>query len=228
MVRKSFRLAAILLVAFSVANSVGAQDILTAEEFFANVSANYADIQDYVADMSWQDGSGTMTGSLLYKRPNKLRIEFSRPSGQILVSDGSVLKIYQPGLNVVLQQDLSGLGGGPAGLVSEEGLALMRRNYAIAYLEGPEPVPLDEESSLLVTKLRLDRRQRSESFRELILSVDQDGFIRRIEGTRVDWQNVQMDLNEIRIDQGLSDRVFEEDPDPSASVNENFLSDPEG
>jgi outer membrane lipoprotein-sorting protein len=228
MIKKSFRLAAIVLIVFSAASPVGAQDILTAGEFFANVSANYAGIQDYVANMTWEDGSNVMTGSLLYKRPNKLRIDFTEPAGQILVSDGSVLKIYQPVLRIVLQQDLSGLGGNPAGMASEEGLALMRRNYAIAYLEGPEPVPLDEGSSLLVTKLRLDRRQRSESFRQLVLSVDQNGFIRRIEGTRVDWQNVQMDLNGIRINQGLSDRVFEEDPDPSASVNENFLSDPEG
>lgn len=228
MIKKSFRTAAISIFALFALSSLGAQDILTAGEFFANVSANYAGIQDYVADMTWQDGAGSMTGSLLYKQPNKLRIEFSNPSGQILVSDGSVLKIYQPSLNVVLQQDLSGLGGNPAGMASEEGLALMRRNYAVAYLEGPEPVPLEEGSALLVTKLRLDRRQRSESFRQLILSIDQNGFIRRIEGTRVDWQNVQMDLNGIRINQGLSDRVFEEDPDPSASINENFLSDPEG
>jgi outer membrane lipoprotein-sorting protein len=128
----------------------------------------------------------------------------------------------------VLRQDLRGIAGSPGNLATAEGLALMRRNYAVAYLEGPEPVPLEDGSSLFVTKLRLDRRQRSESFRQLVLSIDQNGFIRRIEGTRVDWQSVQMDLNGIRINQGLSDRAFEEDPDPSASVNENFLSDPEG
>jgi outer membrane lipoprotein-sorting protein len=131
--------------------------------------------------------------------------------------------------NVVLQQELRDqVGGSPGGIATEEGLALMRRNYDIAYLEGPEPVPLSEDSEVFVTQLRLERKQVTEGFRQLVLSIDEDGFIRRIDGTKVDWEEVQMELSDIRINQRISDQVFEEDPDASASVNENFLFEPEG
>jgi outer membrane lipoprotein-sorting protein len=120
------------------------------------------------------------------------------------------------------------VGENPGGVATAEGLNLMRRNYDIAYLEGPEPVPLEEGSDVFVTQLRLDRKQVTEGFRQLVLSVDGDGFIRRIDGTKVDWEEVVMELSDIRINQRVSDQVFEEDPDPSASVDENFLYDPEG
>lgn len=205
-----------------------AQDILTANEFFASVAANYAGIEDYVAEMVWSDNSGVMRGSLLYKAPNMVRIDFTQPARQVFVSNGEILQIYVPAFEVVFRQELPNPTDAPGALVSEEGLALMRRNYSIAYLEGPEPTPIDEESQLLVTKLRLDRRSASEGFRQIVLSIDASGFIRRMEGTSAAWDTVTMDLNGIRINQGISDRVFEEDPAPTASVTDDFLTDPEG
>jgi outer membrane lipoprotein-sorting protein len=206
-----------------------AQQILTANEFFDTVAANYASIEDYTAEYVWRDENGTMRGTLTYKRPDMIRIDFSEPEDQWLVLNSEELMVYVPAYDVVLQQDVrEQVGDQAASLASEQGLALMRRNYDIAYLEGPEPVPLDEDSEVFVTQLRLDRKQVTEGFRELVLSVDEDGFIRRIDGTKVDWEEVQMELSDIQINQRISDQVFEEDPDASASVNENFLYDPEG
>jgi outer membrane lipoprotein-sorting protein len=210
-----------------LAHGLFAQDILTANEFFGTVATNYATIEDYIADVTWNAESGTMTGTLTYKRPNRVRIDFTSPADQVLVSNGQLLMIYVPAFNVVLQQELRP-GGSTGDLATADGLILMRRSYDIAYLEGPEPVPLDDGSEEFVTKLRLDRKQVTEGFRELVLSVDDTGFIRRIDGTTIDWEEVSMDLQNIRINQRVSDQVFEEDPDPSASVDENFLYDPEG
>lgn len=214
---------------FLAASPLSAQEILTALEYFNTVADNYSTVEDYIANVVWRDESGTMRGILTYKRPNKVRIDFADPSDQLLVSNGETLMIYVPAFNVVLQQDLrSAADVGAGGLASSDGLSLMRRNYDIAYLEGPEPVPYEEGASLFVTQLRLDRRQVSEGYRELVLSIDEDGFIRRIEGVKVDWEEVEMEFSNIRINQRVSDQVFEEDPDPSASVYENFLYDPEG
>ncbi|MFW5744242.1 MAG: LolA family protein [Spirochaetota bacterium] len=206
-----------------------AQQILTAREFFDTVAANYASIDDYLADLVWRDEESTMRGELTYKRPNMIRIDFSEPEDQVLVTDGEVLQIYMPAYFVVLEQELrESVGSVPGGAATETGLALMRRNYDIAYLEGPEPVPLEEESETFVTKLRLDRKQVTEGFRELVLSIDEEGFIRRIDATKIDYEEVRMELSNIRMNQRVSDRVFEYDADSSASTNENFLYDPEG
>ena len=223
--RRRFVLVLFILISAAV---LPAQDILTANEFFANVAANYAGIEDYVAEMVWSDNSGEMRGSLLYKSPNMIRIDFTQPARQVFVSNGEILQIYVPAFEVVFQQELPNPTDAPGALASEEGLALMRRNYSVAYLEGPEPAPIDEGSQLLVTKLRLDRRSASEGFRQIVLSIDANGFIRRMEGTSAAWDTVTMDLSGIRINQGISDRVFEEDPAPTASVTDDFLTDPEG
>ncbi len=208
---------------------VSAQQVLTAREFFDTVAANYAAIEDYTATMVWRDERGTMRGTLTYKRPNLVRIDFTQPQDQLLVSNGQRLMIYVPAHNVRLTQTLRPqVGSAPGGIATAEGLALMRRNYSIAYLEGPEPVPLRDGSSTYVTKLRLDRRQATESFRELILSVDENGFIRQIEGTKVDWEVVVMELSDIQINQRISTQIFEAEGDSSASIEENFLYDPEG
>lgn len=219
----------LLLVILLLPVPAAAQQILTAREFFDTVATNYASIDDYLADLVWRDEDSTMRGELTYKRPNMIRIDFSEPEDQVLVSDGEILQVYVPAYFVVLEQELrESVGSVPGGPATEAGLALMRRNYDIAYLEGLEPVPLEEGSETFVTQLRLDRKQVTEGFRELVLSIDEEGFIRRIDGTKIDYEEVQMELSNIRINQRVSDRVFEYEGDPSASTNEDFLYDPEG
>lgn len=220
---------ALLLLLLVVPSGLFSQQILTANEFFDTVAANYGSVEDYTADMVWRDESGTWRGTLTYKRPDLIRIDFTEPEDQLLVSNGEKLTVYIPAYNVILEQELRDqVSDTPGGLATAEGLSLMRRNYDIAYLEGPEPVPMEEDSDLFVTQLRLDRKQVTEGFRQLVLSIDEEGFIRRIDGTKVDWEEVQMELSNIQINQRISDQLFEEDPDPSASVYENFLYDPEG
>jgi outer membrane lipoprotein-sorting protein len=204
------------------------QEILTALEYFDTVGANYSEIDDYIARMAWADESGTMFGTIYYKQPNLLRIDFVEPEEQVLVSNGDLFMVYVPALNVVLQQELRQIPGETAAnLATPAGLEIMRRNFDIAYLEGPEPVPLDENSDLLVTQLRLDRKQVTEGFREIVLSVDETGFIRRILGTKVDYEEVTLDLSDIEINQNIPETRFDYQPEADASVYENFLFKPE-
>jgi chaperone LolA len=211
-----------------VVTPASSQEILTALEFFDTVGANYSDIDDYIAQMSWNDEAGEMAGTLYFKQPNLLRIDFENPEEQVLVSDGEMFMVYVPSLNVVLQQELREVPGEtPGALATPEGLELMRRNFNIAYLEGPEPVPLEEDSDVLVTQLRLDRKQVTEGFREIVLSVDESGFIRRILGTKVDYEEVQLNLDEIATNQSIPETRFDYTPEADASVFENFLFKPE-
>lgn len=218
----------LLAVCMSAPAAIFAQEILTPLEYFDRVSDNYADIDDYVAEMSWLDESGSMNGTLYFKQPNFIRIDFANPEELILVSNGETFMIYVPAVDVVLQQELRQVPGEtPGDLATPDGLAIMRRNFDIAYLEGPEPVPLDEESDVLVTQLRLDRKQVTEGFREIVLSVDESGFIRRIVGTQVDYEEVRLDLTNIEINQSIPESRFDYTPEADASVLENFLFRPE-
>ena len=225
----SLRLILAILILILAPVTASSQQILTALEYFDIIGDNYADIADYIATMTWTDETGSMSGTLYYKRPNLIRIDFDSPEEQVLVSDGELFMVYVPAFNVVLQQELRDIPGeAPGGLATPEGLSLMRRNFTIAYLEGPEPVPIEEDSDLLVTQLRLDRKQVTEGFRQIVLSVDENGFIRRILGTKVDWEEVQLDLDDMEINQNIPTARFDYPPEADASIYENFLFQPEG
>jgi outer membrane lipoprotein-sorting protein len=202
-----------------------AQDIMTAENFFDQMAAVYGEIRDYIAKVTITQERETMSGVLYYKAPDFLRIDFSSPAEQVLVTDGAKLTVYIPQYRVIMSQALrrrsiNNLASGP-------GLAIMKRNYYIAYLEGPAKVPLDSSSPVLVTKLKLTWRINSEGFREMVLSINSQNMICRIEAVTVGYQKIQFNLEDIRINQNIPDARFKYDPPASANVQENFLFEPE-
>jgi outer membrane lipoprotein-sorting protein len=202
-----------------------AQEILTAENFFDQMSEAYGEFRDYIAKVSLIQEKETMAGSLYYKTPNLLRIDFTSPAEQVIVTDGSRLIVYIPLYRVVMSQTLKRRSA--ASLATRQGLIMLRRNYSIAYLEGPGRVPLDPASSLLVTKLKLTWHSSSEGFRELILSVNSQKMICRIEAITVGYQKIQFNFEDIRINQNIPEARFKYDPPASANVQENFLFEPE-
>jgi chaperone LolA len=206
------------------------QEILTAVNYLDTVAERYGVINDYIAEIAMTTTEETMEGTLYYRRPNLIRVDFEEPLEQVLVSDGETLTVYLPRFDVVLQQTLRARStdGAGADLASERGLALMRDNYSVAYLESPDPVPLDPDSEEMVVKLKLDWRSTSEQFRQLTLSVSADRLIRRIVGVTVDYQEVQFDFTDIRVNQNIPPARFEYDPPASANLFDGFLFDNEG
>jgi outer membrane lipoprotein-sorting protein len=218
----------IFSIFFSVILPLPAQDILTAENFFEQVADTYGEIRDYIAKATIIQEKEAMTGTLYYKSPNLLRIDFTSPAEQVLVTDGSKLTVYIPLYRVVMSQPLRKRSAGAiTSMVSKQGLTLLKRNYSIAFLEGPGKVPLDQGSPLLVTKLKLTWRTNSEGFREMILSVNSQNMICRIDAVTVGYQKIQFSFEDIRINQNIPDARFKYDPPASANVQENFLFGPD-
>ncbi len=219
----------LILLLFFFGFSGFPQQIITAPVFFDQVAQQYTDIEDYIADIRLVSGAENMAGTLYYKSPNLLRIDFVTPSEQVLVSDGSVLQVYVPRYNVNLMQRLDPLAGtSPGGLATAEGLALLRRNYSIAFKTGPDPVPLDDPSvpngsSEPVVKLLLRWRNTNEGFREIELAVTADQLIRRITGITLDNRTVELTLNNIRTNQNIPNARFEYTSPSSSNRFNNFL-----
>lgn len=222
------------------------QEIRTAPEFFATVAERYSSISDYIAEVEMTTPEQTLTGTLYYRRPNLVRIDFTEPEDQVLVSDGETLKVYIPEYNVVLHQELRGSGGTEVtGLASADGLKLMQEHYSIAYLDSPDPVPLnspedpEEESDgsdgpdvsgdgEMVTKLRLTWRSTSEGFRQLTLSVTDDQLIRRIVGVTPNYEEIQFDFLDIKLNQNIPTARFDYEAPASANLFSDFLFEQEG
>ena len=215
-------------LSLALAAPLQAQDIQTAENFFDTVSEKYGDVKDYIAGIRITLEKDVMEGTLYYKSPNLLRIDFSSPAEQVMVTDGEKLTVYIPQYRVIMSQALKKRSSASvAAMASRQGLLLLKRNYAIAYLEGPASVPLDDKSDERVKKLKLTWRTNAEGFRELIVSIGAAGYIRRIEAVTVGYQKIQFNFTDIRVNQNIPDARFKYDPPASANVLENFLFEPE-
>lgn len=204
--------------------AVGAQEITTAASFFDSVAERYAGIKDFSAQVTMQVDGENMAGTLYYLRSSRLRIDFSQPAKQVMVSDGQVLKIYVPKYDVTLTQKYeSGSGATSAGLASKEGLALLRKGFNIAYRTAPGMVPLDGNSGEPVTKLLLTWKNTNQGFREIELSITQGRYIRRVEGITADHRKIRIDYTGLTVNQGIPETRFEYDSPASSNTYDNFL-----
>ncbi len=205
--------------------SAFSQSILTAAAFFQTVSENYGKIEDYEADMVIKASKNVMEGHVSFKRPNLLRIDFTKPADQVICFNGDMLTIYLPGSSAILNQSVESSGtGSAANLATPQGLALMSRYYSVAYESGQEPVGLEDGSTELVVKLVLSRRNTSEAFRYINVAIQPDTkLIRRIEAITPQNEKFQFDFTNYSINKGISDQRFIYDPPTSANNYNNFL-----
>jgi outer membrane lipoprotein-sorting protein len=207
------------------------QEIMTAYAYFDQISENYAAVEDYQADIEIDRESLDMKGILFYKTPDKIRINFSEPEEQVLALDGEILSVYIPKYRVIMEQKIekdNQISGG-ASIASKEGLKLLKRNYSIAYLQSPEPINLDEDNpdSEKVVKLKLIWKSTDESFRQIDLSIGDNGLIRRMIGYDEEYNEIRFDFRNIIVNQNIPDARFKFDGPASANVYDNFLFDPE-
>ncbi len=216
----------ILCSVFSV--SLAAQEIIPAAAYFSGISEQYGNIEDYQADIQITMGNTAMSGVVYYKTPNLMRINFSEPSDQVIVVDGEQLMIYLPMQSVTMVQPLKRHNDAAlTTMVSGQGLNLLSRGYSISYFDTPEYVPLEEESREQVIKLLLEWRSTDEGFRQIIVSIGENGYIRRMEAVTKEYQELQYDLTNIVINQNIPGVRFEFESPPSSYTISNFLFEQE-
>jgi len=207
---------------------LSAQEIVPAGQAFSQISQRYGQIEDYQADMQITMGNIKMSGVVFYKSPNLLRINFSEPKEQVMVSDGEQFMLYLPEQSVTMSQTLKRHNESTlTTMAAGQGLNLLSRNYAISYLDSPNLVPLAEGSRERVRKFRLEWRSTEEGFRQIIVSVGENGFIRRMEAITKEYQEVRYDLTNIVVNQNIPDARFQFDSPPSSYTINNFLFEPE-
>jgi len=216
----------LLAALFCLGSAAFGQEIVTAEQFFAKVSDRYASINDYESVIQINSGGQLMSGDLWFKTPQLMRIDFRQPPEQVIVFDGQRLIVYIPQYKAVLQQETGSdnLGAGAATLASREGLAMMKRNYSIAWESSPQAVPLDPGSTEMVQRLVLTRKSATEGFKSIKLSITPETLLfRRVEGWTVANEKISFDFTQTKLNQNIPTSRFLYDAPASANVYNNFL-----
>ena len=203
------------------------QDLVTPSDYFRQASAKFGAIEDFQADVTIRiatDEEGEpMVGKLIYKRPNKLRIDFSSPREQVLAVNGEMLTVYVPRYSYVLEQRLQRRSDSMVSMMaSEKELSYLQSNYSVAYAVGPDPVPLDEGSKEMVVKLKFQSLSSAEGFRQLEIAFDQNHLMRRVTGS-TGSKTIILDYKNIKLNQDIPDARFNYDPPANANVYRNFL-----
>lgn len=218
----------LVLAVFSLLAPLGAQEIITADQYFAQVAEFYAQVKDYEGRLQITAGKTVMAGTVAWKAPAFLRIDFSQPAEQVIAFDGQTLVVYIPEYRAVLQQSAAvvndGTGAGSATLATSEGLRMMKRSYTVSWETSPAPVPLGEGSTEEVIRLLLSRRTVAEGYRTIVLAVEPvTMLIRRIEGITLAGDGIVFDFTGIKTNQGIPEARFIYDSPASANVYNNFL-----
>lgn len=203
---------------------VFAQGITTASAYFKTISEYYATLKDYVVDFEIKIDRQETAGTLSYKSPDLVRLDYSNPEEQVIVFNGDSLTIYLPDAPAVLQQQIVSDSTSAATLGSAQGLSLMSRYYSVAYETGQAAEPLEEGSDEMVVKFILTRKNSSEAFRYIKISVNEySKLIRRIEAVTPKGETFLFNFYEYQLNQGLSDQRFIYDAPSSANTYNNFL-----
>lgn len=203
----------------------------TASDFFKTISDKYAGIESYTADFKITSGVRSnivQEGTISYKSPNLLRLDYSSPAEQVLNVNSRKISIYVPAHGTLFEQTINSeeeaLALETSGLTSQ-GLSLFSTNYSISYVNGPELEILDVNNPEEVYKLRLLPRKFSEPFSRIIISITSDGFIRRLESTTRTGETIIFDIIDIDIDANINIKIFDYEAPPTTVTLRDFLFD---
>ena len=194
--------------------------IVTATAYFNEISDRYEEIITFECDMAIVADGKKMSGHVLYRRPEMVRVDFSSQRGQVAMFDGNTLIIYLPSQQTLLQQVVNNSDA----QVSPRGLTLLRRYYSVSFETSAEPVPLDEGSSFKVVNLLFTRRAASEAFSTIKMSIDPSTkLIRRIVATTPQNKVYRFDFTGYGLNVRITDERFMYDPPSSINAYNNFL-----
>lgn len=154
--------------------------------------------------------SDTAEGSLIVKRPGKMRWEYTIPDVQTVVSDGRTLWIYRPADNQVMVGKAPTFfsGGKGAGFLSD--IRQVRKSFAIEVLKAENDA---------YYRLRLTPRKASPDLADVILSVKKTNFqVDQVITHNAYGDETQITLNEYQFNLNPKDTLFTFKPPEGVDV----------
>jgi outer membrane lipoprotein-sorting protein len=197
-------------------------DFVTVSDIVNNTKKNYSQLNSYQANFSIISEKGgkriNQSGLLRFKATDKLLMDFSQPSRQKIVSDGKMMWVYIPSLNVVAEQDLlSDSGLFAAG--SEAGLNRLFSKYHYRFASKDEPETMKDGSKMYT--LVLKQKESRGGYKTINLWISENFFIQKAEGFTSSGKKVEITLSDIKTNVDLPNGIFKFDIPATARVIKN-------
>ena len=227
------------ILIFSLQKVIPQEELLGAKELLKNISDNFrSTIKDYKAEIKWIQNDITQTGTLYFKNPQKMRINFTEPEGQVICTNGYELWVYIKTHRLLLHQNIlekekvKNEEGKTETIISpillnSVGLDKFLVDYSIQYHETKEKVFYKDNSK--VYKFKLIRwRSSKNGFNTIFLTVQENGLIRKVEGITAAYRHIFLEIDNIEINKNVSELVFNYTPPAHCNTVENFIISQEG
>ena len=198
-------------------------EFITVSDIVKKIKKRFSEIDSYQANfkiVSEKFGSKAyQQGLLKYKASNKILVEFHKPYGLKVISNGETMWIYIPSMNVVAEQDLkadyntiffSGTKSGLRRLFS-------KYHYRFATKEQPEKQPDGTRKYTLL----LNQRESRSGFRTLKLWVQEDYLITKAHGESTTGKSIAIEFSNIKIGVNLPNGIFKFDIPSKARIIKN-------
>ena len=210
------RLLVLVLLALAAPVPLAAQ---TLDQAVQGLEATYRAIRDLKAGFQQAAFNRTLNqtlqakGTLYLKKPGKLRWEYTTPTPQEIVSDGTKLWVYTPELKQVNVTAAPQALAGPAGSFLH-GLGQVRQQFHVRFLNPAQPA---DAEGLIV--LDLAPREPQPLLARLVLSVDPKSWLVR-KAVLYDEQGntVQIQFLDVAVNPGLADTLFGFTPPSGVAV----------
>jgi len=142
---------------------------ISLEEVLDSSSLKYDELDGFscrfrqIVDIPLLEKRKEFSGQLLYRSPNKLRLDYREPAGGYILCDGSAFYVYLPDVDSTTVMK-TGLDNDPRNFLTEFFLEEARRDYeaALSSSEGEyyslEFVPKDPRAGLLRVDMKIDKK----------------------------------------------------------------------
>jgi outer membrane lipoprotein-sorting protein len=196
-------------------------NIVSVNDIKNRMVETFDSINDYTADFEWINGNVHYFGTIQYKKPDKILLNFEDPKDQQIVSDGNVLFIYIPYLKVVVQQSLTEKTESEIlTTTTEEGLSKLFNEYSFSFFDSSTPQPF---RNTLAYHLRLTQKTPKVGFKTMDIWISEDGYILQSNGKSPNGLNVSLIFSNIKLNTELPDYIFEFEVPADAQIIRNII-----
>lgn len=196
-------------------------DFTTVGDIVKRVKKKFREIETYQADFRiTTDKLGRksqQSGIVKYKSNDKMAVEFYQPAGQRIVSNGKMMWLYIPSMNVVAEQDIS-TESGLFSSGSKSGLNRLFSKYHYRFASKDQPETVDGKK---MYTMFLKQKESGSGFRTMKLWISEDYFIVRALGETSTGKNVEIAFSNIRTGIDIPNGQFKFDVPSKARVIKN-------
>ena len=195
--------------------------IVSINDIKALMTEMFNSIEDYTAEFNWLNGDVHYLGTIKYKKPDKILLEFDEPEEQKIVSNGKVLYIYIPYLKVVAQQSLSeATESSILSTASESGLSKLFDEYSFSFYDTSS---LQSFGGTSAYHLKLNQKRPKVGFKQMDFWVSEKGLILQSNGISQNEVRVSLTFSDIQLNVELPDYIFDFEVPADAQIIRNII-----